>query len=619
MRFKFSRILITLILIASFLLSVIQAAACDINISDDISQVTAETSVMNECKPGYYKTKLKINMRNAPSLEGKYLSYVSAGRVLNITAVSTDADGYYWGHTTYNSVNGMYSGYVRLDNCEKYILPPMTTDDLNGEEKVDWTVIDISQWQNADTIDWQQMKAAGVKGVIIRIGGRYYGSPNGALYNDIAFTDHYINARAAGMHIGCYFFSHALNAEQAKAEAEYTLKLIKEYNASFDMPVFIDIEEGEGIAPDYYNADQASGKPKSVCTEVCNAFCSVIEKAGFYSGIYCNLNFTNTLIDASAFNNRGAWIAQYNVTCDYTGRVDMWQYTKSGILGGYPYYLDVNHCYLNYPKYISELGQRHEEETTEDIPEEPPKPKRIEKTVVISEPTCNKNGKSEFYINDVLFATLITEKKHGEAMECILQDETEVKFGDILKAEILDSAMKSDSPYFEKSLEELQEKGGVTVSYCPDCLKVLALNYYYAPSGCEHKNPVTTEDSPATCTEDGTATTKCSGCGIILNESIIPMGHTPGEPELITEESEKPYITVTCTTCNELLTKRTLETGDIDHDGVVTVNDARIILRIAIDLEKGNEESVKLADTDEDGKLTVADARTALRKAIKLE
>lgn len=59
--------------------------------------------------------------------------------------------------------------------------------------------------------------------------------------------------------------------------------------------------------------------------------------------------------------------------------------------------------------------------------------------------------------------------------------------------------------------------------------------------------------------------------------------------------------------------------GDINGDGKVTAEDARLALRAAIGLEKLTDEQIERGDMDGDGKITAADSRDILRKAVNLD
>ncbi len=78
-------------------------------------------------------------------------------------------------------------------------------------------------------------------------------------------------------------------------------------------------------------------------------------------------------------------------------------------------------------------------------------------------------------------------------------------------------------------------------------------------------------------------------------------------------------ITVTCLPMVAFEVKRYY--GDVDNDGLVTVEDARNILKMAIEISENNlsEHDFAAADIDCDKKLTVTDARRTLRIAAQLE
>ena len=73
--------------------------------------------------------------------------------------------------------------------------------------------VDVSVFQG--DIDWEQVKAAGYEFAILRIGYRGYGE-EGTLNADEKFEQNLENARKAGIDVGVYFFSQAVNEEEAK-------------------------------------------------------------------------------------------------------------------------------------------------------------------------------------------------------------------------------------------------------------------------------------------------------------------------------------------------------------------------------------------------------------------
>ena len=70
---------------------------------------------------------------------------------------------------------------------------------------------------------------------------------------------------------------------------------------------------------------------------------------------------------------------------------------------------------------------------------------------------------------------------------------------------------------------------------------------------------------------------------------------------------------------NELWKAMNFVLGDVDGDGKVTAEEARLALRAALGLEILTEDQLKAADFDKDGEITAADARLILRESLGLE
>lgn len=193
--------------------------------------------------------------------------------------------------------------------------------------------IDVSKWNG--TIDWKAVKNSGVSYVIIRCG--YRGSSTGALIEDPKFVSNIKGATAAGIKVGVYFFSQAVNRSEAVEEASMVLELIKKYTISY--PVFLDVEASGGRAD---NIDKATR------TDVIKAFCETIQNSGYTAGVYANKSWLTNKIDASQLGRYKIWLAQYASAPSYTGRYDMWQYKSTGKVSGISGDVDMNLSYLGY-------------------------------------------------------------------------------------------------------------------------------------------------------------------------------------------------------------------------------------------------------------------------------
>ena len=193
--------------------------------------------------------------------------------------------------------------------------------------------IDVSKWNG--TIDWTAVKNSGVNYVIIRCG--YRGSSTGALVEDPKFKTNIQGANAAGLKVGVYFFSQAVNKAEAVEEASMTIELIKKYKISY--PVFLDVE-GSGGRGDKID--------KATRTDVIKAYCETVQNAGYTAGVYANKSWLNDKIDAGQLSKYKIWLAQYAAAPTYTGRYDMWQYKSTGKISGISGNVDLNISYLGY-------------------------------------------------------------------------------------------------------------------------------------------------------------------------------------------------------------------------------------------------------------------------------
>lgn len=193
--------------------------------------------------------------------------------------------------------------------------------------------IDVSKWNG--NINWSGVKNSGVSYVIIRCG--YRGSTTGALIEDPKFRTNIQGAINAGLKVGIYFFTQAVNEVEAVEEASMTIGLIRGYKISY--PVFLDVESSGG---------RADGLDSGTRTKVVNAFCQTIRNSGYTAGVYANKTWLSSKMNAGALSGYKIWLAQYNTAPTYGGKYDLWQYSSKGSVGGISGNVDMNLSYLGY-------------------------------------------------------------------------------------------------------------------------------------------------------------------------------------------------------------------------------------------------------------------------------
>lgn len=194
--------------------------------------------------------------------------------------------------------------------------------------------IDVSFWNN--DIDWRAVKAQGIDFAIIRVGGRGWSS--GALYDDSRTQEYLRGARAAGLKIGVYFYSTAINPYEAVEEASVALSTIG--NIQLDFPIFIDLEYS-GDYPEG-RSDQLSASERA---DIAIAFCETVRNSGYSAGVYSGQNFYKHAIDYGSISKYTVWLASYTVDNklpDFAMRYDIWQFTDNARINGIDGGVDMN-------------------------------------------------------------------------------------------------------------------------------------------------------------------------------------------------------------------------------------------------------------------------------------
>ena len=194
--------------------------------------------------------------------------------------------------------------------------------------------IDVSKYQG--NIDWGAVAASGINFAIIRVG--YRGSASGALVQDPNFKKNISGATKAGIKVGLYFFTQAVNEAEAVEEASMAMSLASGYKVTY--PIFIDTESASN--------GRANGLSKSARTAVVKAFCQTVRNGGYKAGVYASKSWYANQLNASALNGYCIWVAQYNSSCTYSGKYDMWQYSSKGRVSGIKGNVDMNISYTGY-------------------------------------------------------------------------------------------------------------------------------------------------------------------------------------------------------------------------------------------------------------------------------
>lgn len=232
------------------------------------------------------------------------------------------------GNKTFYYSNGtVYTGWHLIDGVNYYF---NAAGELSSE-----VVIDVSRY-NGD-IDWNAVKASGIDYAIIRVGYRGWGTAR--LVLDSKFDENMQRATAAGVKVGAYIVTQAVNTEEAVEEASFIIEKCRNYNIS--LPLAIDVE----WAGDSDEEGRANALSAAERTSVINAFSETVRNAGYTPMVYANKNWMTNYINAGDLVPFcKVWVAQYaDIDCtNYGGRFDMWQFRSDGSVAGISGFVDMS-------------------------------------------------------------------------------------------------------------------------------------------------------------------------------------------------------------------------------------------------------------------------------------
>ena len=195
--------------------------------------------------------------------------------------------------------------------------------------------IDIS-YANRN-LDFEKLKAAGVKFAIIRTGYRQK--------TDDMFEEHMKNAAAAGLDIGAYCYCMATSPAEARKEAEYAVSLLSPYKLSY--PLFYDMED-----------ISLSDLSKTKLTNIAIAFLETATNAGYRAGLYTNPSWLENKLNRDRIQGKyDLWLAHWTGSPDtptkYRYGQTMWQWGAEELTGSSGK-IDGDVCYVDYPAIIGQ-------------------------------------------------------------------------------------------------------------------------------------------------------------------------------------------------------------------------------------------------------------------------
>ena len=209
----------------------------------------------------------------------------------------------------------------------------VTSTDFNAileEHKNDDTLvgIDVSKWQGA--IDFSKVKKAGAEFVIIRVG--HQNGVGGEYVLDPYFKRNIRKALDNKLKVGIYFYSYADSKKEARKQAEWVIKQIKDYDIT--LPIAFDFESFT-----LFNSMKLS---LYGLNEVAESYFSTLEDAGYDTMLYGSKNYLNAIWK---YNTNKVWLAHYTDKTDYDKDYMMWQLCQDGVIDGINGFVDIDILY----------------------------------------------------------------------------------------------------------------------------------------------------------------------------------------------------------------------------------------------------------------------------------
>lgn len=303
----------------------------------DVKNVADMREIFGYIQKGY----VAVFLMRAGSRGG--ITWTTAGHFIAVTSYKYK-DGQHWFYTR-DPGGRNHDGWYSYENQMMNLIPQVWVGYVEGKLKKVTTPtptkpkedfikgIDISAYQTK--VDWNKVKADGVKFVILRAG---YGKNN----KDKMFDSHIKGASKAGLDVGIYWFSYAYTKTMAKNEAKYCLDIIKPYKDKITMPVYFDFE-GDSLR---YARTMGKTLSKTDITDFTEQFILGVEKGGYTGGFYYNYDYKKNHYDMDRLEKYSHWYALYSQEIP---DCDIQQYSSSGTVNGISGKVDVNKL-VNYKR-----------------------------------------------------------------------------------------------------------------------------------------------------------------------------------------------------------------------------------------------------------------------------
>lgn len=205
--------------------------------------------------------------------------------------------------------------------------------DVVSEHKNDKTKIgiDVSRWQG--DIDFKKVKEAGAEFVFIRIGVE---SKQGEeIGMDSKYKQNIKKAKEAGLDVGVYLYTIALNKDVARSHAEWVVKALD--GEKLELPIVFDWEN--------FNKWNEYKLSFHDINSIADTFIDTVMKSGYKGMLYSSKFYLENIWENK--NDYPVWLAHYTDETNYTGKYKIWQMCNDGVIDGINGDVDIDIMYLD--------------------------------------------------------------------------------------------------------------------------------------------------------------------------------------------------------------------------------------------------------------------------------
>jgi GH25 family lysozyme M1 (1,4-beta-N-acetylmuramidase) len=182
------------------------------------------------------------------------------------------------------------------------------------------TGTDVSEF--VGEVDWPLVKDDGIDFVFVRIGKRDL--TTGILAEDKRWRENVAGAAKAGLKVGAYFVTSALNEEEVREEAEYVKDLLKGQPITWPLAFDVEVPKKKWRT---YNMDP------HLLTDLTLIFTKELES--YNPILYCNsIPELQKKFELERLDHIQKWITEYRFKPYYPYDFSIWQYSYTARIKG---------------------------------------------------------------------------------------------------------------------------------------------------------------------------------------------------------------------------------------------------------------------------------------------